>query len=341
MTLTEDTEGVPHTVTVTTTESDGGAADLQTWTVANTTAATGPNFWDNASNWDTGAIPIDADTVWIENSNVDILYGISQSAIELTALNIAGSYTGKIGLPRINADGYAEYRTRYLTIDSTTVNIGYGAGAGSSRINLSLPDLATTVNVYKTGAAIEDGVPPLLLLAAEATAALNITKGNVGSAIFGTATATWKTIKIGSETNPATDATVWFGSGCTLNGAGSTYVQNGGNVRCDATLLTVTKNDGTLTLTGAAAATTIYNRGGQLIDESTGTFTSLYNSAYYLRRSQKAKTITTAYCYGEKFKLLDPNGVVVWTNATQFIETRNVGGSFDWGVHKKITIADI
>lgn len=339
--LTEDTAGVPHTITVTTTEANGDVSDSQTWTASNTTVATGPNFWSNVSNWDTGALPIDGDTVYIENSNIDILYGISLASIELTALNIAASYTGKIGLPRINADGYAEYRTRYLTIDATTVNIGYGAGAGSSRINLSLPDLATTVNVSKTGSPIEDGVPALLVLAAEATAALNVTKGSVGSAIFGTETATWKTIKIGHETNQATDANVWFGSGCTLNGASSTYVQNGGVVRVDATLLTVTKNEGTLHMTGAAAATTIYNRGGLLIDESTGTFTTLHNSASYVRRGLKAKTITNLFTYGDKFNWDDQNGVVVYTNAPQFYETSNIGGRFQFGRHRKITIADI
>lgn len=341
VTLTEDTAGVPHTITVATTEAGGGAADAQTWSISNTTPATGPNFWDDVNNWDTGATPADTDTVYIENSKIDILYGLSQSSIELTALNIAASYTGKIGLPRTNSDGYAEYRTRYLTIDATTVNIGYGAGAGSSRINLSMPDLATTVNVDKTGAGIEDGVPPLLVLAAEATSAINVRKGNVGSAIFGTETATWKTIKIGSETSPATDSVVWFGSGCTLDGTGSTYIQNGGNVRVDSNLLVATKFDGTLLMTNAAAVTTFYNRGGSLIDESTGTLTTLHNSAIYTRRSLKAKTVTTLYNYGDKYKVNDPNGVVTWTNPVQFYETRNIGGSFDWGSHKKITVADI
>jgi hypothetical protein len=94
-------------------------------------------------------------------------------------------------------------------------------------------------------------------------------------------------------------------------------------------------------MTAAAAATTIYNRAGSLIDESTGTFTNLHNSGTYWRRSLKAKTITNAYCYGDKYKLQDPNGVVVWTNPVQFFETKNVGGSFEWGSHKKITVADI
>lgn len=338
--LTEQTKGVPHTVTVTTTESNGDPADDQTWSISNTTVATGPNFWSNASNWDTGAVPVDTDTVYIENSNIDILYGLSQGSVELTALNIALSYTGKIGLPRWNPTGYYEYRTQYLTIDATTVNIGYGSGQGSKRIKLSIPDVATSVNVTGTGTPAELGIPALLVLAAEATAALTITQGSFGSAIFGTETATWKTVKIGNEGNVGTDVSAWFGVGCTLNGANSTFVQNGGNVQVDSTLLVVTREGGTMTITGAAAATTITNNGGQLFDESTGTFTTLDNSAHYERRSLKAKTITTARCYGDKYTLLDPDGVVTFSNPVEFYKTK-VNSRTDFGIHKKLTVAAI
>lgn len=341
--LTEDTEGVPHTITVTTTESNGGASDSQTWTIANTTAATGPNFWDNAANWDTGAIPIDADNVYIENSDIDILYGLSQGSIELTSLNIAASYTGKIGLPRQNEDGYAEYRTRYLTIDATTINIGYGVGAGSSRINISVPDLVATVNVYGTGTPEEDGVPALLINAAHADNALTITQGSFGSAIFATETSVWKTIKIGHEESVETDVSAWFGSGCTLGGAGSTFVQNGGAVRSDASLLTVTRDGGSMVLTGAATITTLHNRGGQFIDESTGTFTTmnLIGPASYDRRSLKAKTITDTLVYGKSWSLLDRDGNNVWTNAIQFVNCRVNDGVFDVGINKKHSVAAV
>ncbi len=57
LTLTADTAGKPFTVTPTTTEANGGAADDQTFTQAATTASSGPNHWDTAANWSGGAVP--------------------------------------------------------------------------------------------------------------------------------------------------------------------------------------------------------------------------------------------------------------------------------------------
>jgi hypothetical protein len=58
VTLTANEEGVPFTVTVTTTESNGGAADLQTFVRTATTASSGPKHWDTAANWSGAAVPV-------------------------------------------------------------------------------------------------------------------------------------------------------------------------------------------------------------------------------------------------------------------------------------------
>jgi hypothetical protein len=58
VTLTSNEEGVPFTVTVTTTESNGGAADAQTFVRTATTASSGPLHWDTAANWSAAAVPV-------------------------------------------------------------------------------------------------------------------------------------------------------------------------------------------------------------------------------------------------------------------------------------------
>ncbi len=84
ITATANTPGIPGTITLSTTESDGSPADAQTFVATHTTTGTGPNSWDNVANWDTGAIPVSTDTPTLEGSDVDILYGLAQSAVTLT-----------------------------------------------------------------------------------------------------------------------------------------------------------------------------------------------------------------------------------------------------------------
>ncbi|GAF84917.1 unnamed protein product, partial [marine sediment metagenome] len=69
VTLTAGTAGVPFTVTVSITGTG-------TLSYVHTTGNAGPNIW-NASNFDSAAWPVDADTVIFENSSVSLLYGLS------------------------------------------------------------------------------------------------------------------------------------------------------------------------------------------------------------------------------------------------------------------------
>ena len=108
--LTADTAGMPFVATLTPLEVNLGAADSQTiegGTTATTgtaaTANSGPNDWSVALNWSGSAVPANSDTVYIENNANDISYGLSQSAVTLTALYISSTYTGKIGLPQVRA----------------------------------------------------------------------------------------------------------------------------------------------------------------------------------------------------------------------------------------------
>ena len=82
----------------------GGTQDL---TQSTDTQSTGPNWFDNANNWDGGAVPIDADTVIFEHSTVSCLYGLAQSAVTPAQIEVKSSYTGFIGLPVWTGTYYA------------------------------------------------------------------------------------------------------------------------------------------------------------------------------------------------------------------------------------------
>ena len=68
--------------------------------------------------------------MYITGTSTSILYGLSQSAVTLTLLQIDASFTGTIGNPNYNPSGYYEYRPTYLAIGATTTTIGENGGAG-------------------------------------------------------------------------------------------------------------------------------------------------------------------------------------------------------------------
>lgn len=114
-----DVAGFPFVMTV---DKTGGTGTIA---IVNVTASSGPHHWNDASNWDSDAVPTgSADTVTIANSAVDILFGLDQSAVQLTMFAQKASYTGKIGLDTrsfYKGEGVSdatrdEYRDTYLKI---------------------------------------------------------------------------------------------------------------------------------------------------------------------------------------------------------------------------------
>ena len=135
LTLTGDTAGVPFTVTLNT---PGGAA---TFNQAETTSATGPNHYNEANNWSEDAVPGAGDNVRVENSDVNICWGLDASATDISSFTVMRSYTGRIGLdPQVfatSSDGETtvstatEYRQAYLKLDCDRIEVGVDNGVGN------------------------------------------------------------------------------------------------------------------------------------------------------------------------------------------------------------------
>lgn len=138
--LTSRVAGVPFVVSA--------SATTGTATVTGVTAATGPNHFANDDNWEGGSAPSAADDLLFADSSIDLLYGLAVG-IALGTITIDRSFTGRIGLPRINSNGYQEYRQRYLELDAdATVVIGAGSGIGSSRLLIDGGANVVTAEVY-------------------------------------------------------------------------------------------------------------------------------------------------------------------------------------------------
>ncbi len=155
------------------------AVDLSsaaTFEKSTTTTLKGPNHWGDGDNWwnastgTRGTAPQTGDDVIIRESNVNLCWGLDQSAVTLSSLEIDETYTGKLGQPwaqfATSADGgtYSatlarEYRQCYLKIGATTVHLGKKLGTGAStaspRIKLH-NTVQTNTTVHRTGASCAD-----------------------------------------------------------------------------------------------------------------------------------------------------------------------------------------
>lgn len=293
--------------------SSGGSLTANT-----VTAATGPNWWTNVKNWDAGAAPGNGDTVIIDNSDVSILYGIdatSVGAITLAELRIGAGFTGDIGLPEQDAEGYLNtgYRVTYLEAPATLVNIGQGVGNGSGRLKLNQGSVATTVTVYSTGQPKESGVESVVWVGTNANNVVNVLSGSVGvcvvpsvSSTSANTAATVATFRA-SATENLQPPQFRIGLGTTL----TTLVQEGGVGICNVGGTTITKLGGTLTLIGTGGWTTITNF-GDLFDQSSGAITTLHNPGKYVREDARTKTIGTTNVYVGS-EVSDRSRGVTWT----------------------------
>lgn len=202
--ITANKAGVPFTLTVTESTAGSGTA-----TGATSQTATGPWHWDNAKNWDTGAVPANDDIVVLKDQsgpNVGFKYGLPNNSLEVTIQHWM-SYTGQIGLPPINIENvskpYPEYRQRYVRLDDagTGTNIahrfGIGKeGTGSPLINLKHSTLKCSPIVFNTGTAQIAGLKALNICCLATTSVLNIVNGSVDCGTQDGGTPAWTTINI-------------------------------------------------------------------------------------------------------------------------------------------------
>lgn len=333
--LTADTEGIPFACTVSTTETGGGGADSQTvdgsTTSAgnDTTACAGPNFWSLAGNWAEGAVPVDGDDVTIDSTygNIDILYGLSQSSVELTSLTIMASYRGKIGLPATNAAGYVEYRTQELTIGAATLTIGQGYGPGSSRIKLNCEAELTDLVVFASAKSAELDKAAVQWRGTNASNTARIYGGDVGIALGAGHTAAVATLY-------QAGGVVHCGSGVTL----TTIEKVGGTLFTLSAATTVNSYGGETTL-GSGAHTTVNCRGGTVFYESTGTITNLNTYGPGITdfdRVNKARTVTNCVVT-TGYTLNDKSKTVTFTNGIDFSNCSPSDGRLNIGQHQTLT----
>jgi hypothetical protein len=273
-----------------TSSASGGSATNAT---VHTQTATGPNFWDNATNWSLDAVPVASDDVTIAGTADDILYNLDQHTVTLNSLTYdsPGSSGIKCGLPVRNALGYGEYRQPYLKIGVTTLRIING----SARVKIDGYTVQSAVTVQKTATSADSslGIPAFLWKGTNASNTFSALSGTVGIGYFGGESATVATLIVDG-------ATVTSGRSVTLT---AVSVIGGGNLTqwTGCTTLSMYPGAGSVSLLGTGGFTTINCYGGSLSYQSSGTIATLNaggsKTTITFEDNPVARTITNATFY--------------------------------------------
>lgn len=299
-----------------------------------TTANASPSDVNDAQNWlrvnltntppsSTRSLPANTDDVVVANTSVPMLWGLDQLATkQFNTYQRYQSFTGTIGLPEVNALGYAEWRATYFKFagpqgsvpaGGLMITLGVGSGSGPSRERYDLGSQQTTLNILAAGSATDEyGVRFLGVHTNNTFTILGRTSLGIGMLPGEKATISSSTVDGG---------TLGIGTNVTWTAA-STLTLNGGSAVLNAAPATLTMSNGArATFTNDLLTwTTITAQGGcSLRWLAGGTITTLtMTTGCTLDKSADARTltITNSTIDGDTCQFLDPLNAVVWTNAT-------------------------
>lgn len=293
VTLTGATEGVPFTVV---SSKTGGTGTIGAATEA--TAPTGPNHWDEATNWSAGAVPTTSDNATVDDAFY-IAWGLGAVAYKSLRITNKSKRTGLNSREfatssdaRTTVSTVPEYRTVYLTVTSLGTNpythIGDSEGPGNVRnIERCMIDLGSTAQdciVFGTAKTpSETGWPAVRIKANNSSTDIYVQSAQAGVGVASDSDSETSTIGDIACSDPTTASKVYISDGVTLTNAysdGGTWIVRAGatvtlirigspaivTTRGDYTATTLTNNGGTVYLehikTGAACVTNLNHNAG-------------------------------------------------------------------------------
>ena len=320
--------GLPFTLTATATSGI-------TATVTNTTSATGPNHFDNAQNWVGAAVPSAGDDLVFDDSAYSVLYAIVDTT-NYGDITIGSNFTGEIGLPPDNANGYREYRSRFLKLgdgaSASAVTIGLGDGRQSSRINIDANAEDLTVRVYGTGSPDASGEYPVQLQGMGADSVVDVYDGQV--AILSSSLTTLRV----TPTEATSNVRVYVDAAST----GQYLTQNGGYCEVRGSFTAEIENEGGVTraVLNASCPSVKVGSGGTVFWETTSSVTgsvTVYNRGTIdLSRNGKSKSIQKVNLYAGG-AYYDPLGIAQVPGGIVHHGCRVEDVTLDLGISKLIT----
>lgn len=297
--------GKPFTLTLTTTESNGAAADGQTWTKTSTIANGSPNDIGLAANYSGGVLPANDDTLVIDTDAPDLLWNLEAlAAVTLTELIYKPPKT-ECGLPDLDRNGYSQYRPTFFKIKSLSVLID----TGSALCRFDFSSGETSVVIKNTGSSREQHRKACCIRGSNAANTISILKGSVGLAQLADESARFDDVRLGHVANISGDADVVCGTGCEL----ATLLKNGGVLETNSNITVMTNRAGVWTH-HAGTCGTADTQGGTSIYNSVGTLTTPKVSGSGIldfSRDPRAKTVTNPVeIFGPDAHLYDTANVI-------------------------------
>lgn len=307
-----------------------------------TIANSSPNDVNDAQNWlrvttpapGVRQIPQNGDDVVIANTAVSLLWNLDLlAAVQFATYTRWQSFTGTIGLPENNPNGYTEWRGTYFKFAGPQGSVPAGglvmvlgqgsAGNGPTRERYNVGSQPTTLNILAAGqAADEYGIRFLGVHTANTFTVL-------GGVSLGIAMLPGEAAQI---TTSVVDGSALLGIGLGVTWtAASTLIMYGGSAIMHAAPATLTIANGAQVTVAKDSLTwtTVTAQGGSSLSwQAGGTITTLtLTTGASLDKSLDARalTITNSTLDGDTCFINDPLNTITFTNATS-VKQQVTGG---------------
>lgn len=298
-----------------------------------TQANQSPSDVNDAQNWlrvtapapGVRQLPQNGDDVVVANTSTPMLWNLDQlKAVQFNTYTRWQTFTGTIGLPENNPNGYVEWRATYfwfvgpqgsVPAGGLQMVLGQGStGSGPSRERYNLQSQQFTLTVLAAGGAADEyGVR---ILGVHTNNSFTV----LGGVSLGIAMITGEVSTLTSSTVDG-GATLGIGSGVTWTAA-STLTLYGGTAILNSAPATVTATNGAQVTVAKDLLTwtAISAQGGSALTWlAGGTVTTLtMTTSATLDKSQDARalTITNSTIDGDTCVINDPLNAITFTNAT-------------------------
>lgn len=318
ITATASIPGTPYTMT----KNEAGGA---TCTLTTTQANVSQSDVNNADNWrrnGVAAIPQSGDDVIVSDSSIPLLWNLDAfSAVLFASFTRTQSFTGTVGLPENNPNGYYEYRPTYFLMGASVsplpVRLGTGAGSGNgpTRERYNVGTYRTTLTVLASGSPADDYA--IRFLGTHANNQITVIGTSVGVAMLPGETSTVDLATVdGGGTLDFGVLTTFTGTG----GGGTLTVTGGSSTIYCTPAAVVARNNASVTLASPSGtyASVTANNGVQMTWAASFTITSLTvqkSSNVSNSNNLGAIVVTNATIDGDTCQIADPNNSVTWTNA--------------------------
>lgn len=235
---TNNDTGRVDTITIARVSGAGTVDGVASSTGVVVTAADSPNHLSTRNL--NGTALADGKVLIFEDSDIDLKWNLSQSAITLLGLIVRMSFTGEIGLPKLNDKGSHEGQERYLKCGAvadgivTYAVIGTGEGEGPPLVMFNTVDSQAVWDIQNTGTPRDDTEYACYLLGTHASNALYMGGGRVAVAAYPGEASTLLTVDFNQ--NPLLPrGKLLLGAGCTMTNA--TIKNTGGDIESHSLFL--------------------------------------------------------------------------------------------------------